>query len=265
MFPETICDFSSDISLSTSTLDFVTYIWRSIADEDGDAEQHDDRATCPSRLPESAPSKTFFVLLIVGRLVEKVSGGAGVSPCRAAFAWYSRFETFFLTSAMSSSAFWVRPFSQANAARPMMPVIRPKAVQFIASEMPFESRVAFCDGSTPATPANDLMRPVMVPEQAGEGRQVAEHRQVAGPLLELRQLAQARLFHRRGDLLVGAVGAHQARLDDAGQRRRVARADLDRALDVAGGDLRAEKSHQLFLVDDGAAQEHGALDEDRHA
>ena len=30
-------------------------------------------------------------------------------------------------------------------------------------EMPFDSRVAFCDGSTPATPANDLMRPVMVP------------------------------------------------------------------------------------------------------
>ena len=30
MFPETICDFSSDISLSTSTLDFETYIQRSI-------------------------------------------------------------------------------------------------------------------------------------------------------------------------------------------------------------------------------------------
>ena len=26
MFPETICDFSSDISLSTSTFDFETYM-----------------------------------------------------------------------------------------------------------------------------------------------------------------------------------------------------------------------------------------------
>ena len=31
MLPETICDFSSDISLSTSTFDFVTYMKRSIA------------------------------------------------------------------------------------------------------------------------------------------------------------------------------------------------------------------------------------------
>ena len=29
MLPETICDFSSDISLSTSTFDFETYIQRS--------------------------------------------------------------------------------------------------------------------------------------------------------------------------------------------------------------------------------------------
>src|SRR5205814_10274047 len=43
----------------------------------------------------------------------------------------------------------------------------------------------------------------------------------------------------------------------------VYRADLDRALDVAGGDLRAEKSHQLLLVNDGAAQENRALDDDR--
>ena len=47
----------------------------------------------------------------------------------------------------------------------MMPVVRPKAVQFIASEIPFESRVAFCEGSTPATPAKALMRPVMVPRR----------------------------------------------------------------------------------------------------
>src|SRR4029078_9667593 len=57
---------------------------------------------------------------------------------------------------------------------------------------------------------------------------------------------------------------HEARLDDAGQRRRVARANLDRALDVAGGDLRAKERHELFLVDDGAEQEQGALDQDRH-
>ncbi len=93
-------------------------------------------------------------------------------------------------------------------------------------------------------------------EQAGQGRQVAEHGQVARALLELRQLAEPRLFHGGGDLFVGPVGAHQARLNDAGQRRRVARAHLDRALDVAGGDLRTEKSHQLFLVDDGAAQKY---------
>ena len=35
----------------------------------------------------------------------------------------------------------------------------------MASEIPFESIVAFIDGSTPATPANDLMRPVMVPSR----------------------------------------------------------------------------------------------------
>ena len=58
-------------------------------------------------------------------------------------AWKSKFETFFLTSAMSSRAFCVRPFSHANEARPMMPVVRPKAVQFMASEIPFESSVAF--------------------------------------------------------------------------------------------------------------------------
>ena len=38
-------------------------------------------------------------------------------------------------------------------------------MQFIASEIPFESIVAFIEGSTPATPANDLMRPVMVPRR----------------------------------------------------------------------------------------------------
>src|SRR4029077_2643951 len=34
------------------------------------------------------------------------------------------------------------------------------------------------------------------PEQAGERRQVAEHREVAGPLLELRQLAERLFVHR---------------------------------------------------------------------
>ena len=32
MLPETICDFSSDISLSTSTLDFEMYMQRSMRD-----------------------------------------------------------------------------------------------------------------------------------------------------------------------------------------------------------------------------------------
>ena len=66
----------------------------------------------------------------------------------------------------------------------------------MASEMPFESIVAFIDGSTPATPANDLMRPRDGAEQAGQGRQVPQHRQVAGPLLDLRQLAQGFFVHR---------------------------------------------------------------------
>ena len=78
-----------------------------------------------------------------------------------------------------------------------MPVNRPKAVQFIASEMPFDSSVAFCDGIDTGDAGERLDETGDGAEQAGEGRQVAEHRQVAGPLLELRQLAQARLFHRR--------------------------------------------------------------------
>ena len=52
-----------------------------------------------------------------------------------------------------------------DRAAPTIPVPRPKAVQFMASEMPWASRVAFIDGSTPATPAKDLMRPVMVPRR----------------------------------------------------------------------------------------------------
>ena len=100
-------------------------------------------------------------------------------------------------------------------------------------------------------------------EEAREGRQVAEHRQVAGPLLEQRELTETGLFHGRVDLLIRTVGAHQARLHDPRERRRVAGADLDRPLDVARRDLRAKKSHQLLLVDDGAAQEHRPLDDDR--
>ena len=38
-------------------------------------------------------------------------------------------------------------------------------MQCMASEMPFESSDAFCEGSTPATPANALMRPWMVPSR----------------------------------------------------------------------------------------------------
>ena len=43
--------------------------------------------------------------------------------------------------------------------------MRPNAVQFMASEMPLASSVAFIDGSTPATPANEWMRPTMVPRR----------------------------------------------------------------------------------------------------
>src|SRR5262245_797800 len=164
MLPETICDFRSDISLSTSTLALEMTIQRSRAIQTVIASR-----PRIGYIPQ--PPSLKLSIRNMNRSpcwwswLEKVSDGCRDYPCMAALAWYSRFETFLRTSAMSSSAFWVLPFRYAKAARPMMPVNNPKAVQFIASEMPFDSSVAFCDGSTPATPANDLMRPVMVPSR----------------------------------------------------------------------------------------------------
>ena len=77
----------------------------------------------------------------------------------------TRLTTCTVTSLMSSRMPWVQPLRMANASSAGTAVMRPNAVQFMASEMPLASSVAFIDGSTPATPANEWMRPRMVPRR----------------------------------------------------------------------------------------------------
>jgi hypothetical protein len=123
--------------------------------------------------------------------------------------------------------------------------------------MPFESIVAAGDAGEGLDETRDG------PEEPRERREVAEHRKVTRALLDLRELAEPRLVHRGEDLLVRAVRPHEARLHDAGERRRVPGADLDGPLDVARRDLRSEQPEELLLVDHGFPQIDGALDDDR--
>src|SRR5262249_22361011 len=63
-------------------------------------------------------------------------------------------------------------------------------------------------------------------------------------------------------LRVALVELHEPGLDDARHRRRVAGADLDRALDVPAHDLGLEQGEELVLVDRGFQEVDGALDDD---
>ena len=90
--------------------------------------------------------------------------GSGPSPQRR-LGLIQQVETFLRTSAMSSRivlglAVQVRERGQADDAGEET---EDGAVHRLRDAL--RQQVAFCDGSTPATPANDLIRPVMVPSR----------------------------------------------------------------------------------------------------
>ena len=123
---------------------------------------------------------------------------------------------------------------------------RPSAVLYMASAMPFESMRCLSAWERPgaAMAPNVAIRPLTVPSRPIRvamfaSDQSAPTRFSACGLSSLELLAE-----RRVDLVRTLVGVRQARLDEL-QDRVVARvAELDRAVDVAGGhellDLREE-------------------------
>ncbi len=84
-------------------------------------------------------------------------------------------------------------------------VIRPNAVQFIATEMLADSRLAFSAGLTVATALNALMRPMTVPSSPQQRCQIREGGQIVRALLELRHDAHQAFFHGLLDV-IAALG-----------------------------------------------------------
>src|SRR4051794_1415619 len=100
------------------------------------------------------------------------------------------------------------------------------------------------------------------PEQAGEGRQVPQHRQVASPLLQLRKLAERLFVHALLHVVLGSTRAAEASGDDLGDRSGARLTGVDRALDVPRDDLRLQKRHQLVDVNLALRDVHLTIDPD---
>src|SRR6476469_9133489 len=76
-----------------------------------------------------------------------------------------RFSTATDVSLMSLVRCWVRPIRMENMTSAGIAVMRPNAVQFIASEMPAARIVALSAGFTFATASKQLIRPDTVPRR----------------------------------------------------------------------------------------------------
>src|ERR1700724_2445321 len=106
---------------------------------------------------------------ILRRALRAAQAAAG-AVCRSVIALRN------LTDAISrlSISSVVRVCSQAWMNSSGTAVIRPKAVQFIATEMLADSRLAFSAGLTVATAANAAIRPITVPSSPSNVARLAK-------------------------------------------------------------------------------------------
>src|SRR5947208_802612 len=102
-------------------------------------------------------------------------------------------------------------------------------------------------------------------EQTDQRGDVADHRQVAGALLDPGHLSERRLVHRRLHLVLALRDVDEPRFDEVGERSGLLAGGVaDRLVQIAVEDVGLQSAQELFLVHAGGEEENlDAIDDHR--